>query len=86
MISLTLKENQRGKSVCVSLIADITLSHTLSPLVLHNKSVSSDLSHVQGDAMSEFSKDPADNSTNYCSLQNLMDGTYSLCLAPGACR
>lgn len=24
--------------------------------------------------MSEVSKDPADNSTNYCSQQNLMDG------------
>uniref|UniRef100_A0A8D0CUW4 Uncharacterized protein n=1 Tax=Sander lucioperca TaxID=283035 RepID=A0A8D0CUW4_SANLU len=32
-------------------------------------------SDVQGDAVSEFSKDPADNSTNYCSLQNLMDGS-----------
>uniref|UniRef100_A0A3B4U628 Uncharacterized LOC111228907 n=2 Tax=Seriola dumerili TaxID=41447 RepID=A0A3B4U628_SERDU len=30
---------------------------------------------VTGDAVSEFSKDPADNSTNYCSLQNLMDGS-----------
>lgn len=40
-----------------------------------------DVSDVQGDAVSEFSKDPADNSTNYCSLQNLMDGKYSLCLA-----
>uniref|UniRef100_UPI0037E9B35C uncharacterized protein n=1 Tax=Semicossyphus pulcher TaxID=241346 RepID=UPI0037E9B35C len=30
---------------------------------------------VTGEAVSEFSKDPADNSTNYCSLQNLMDGS-----------
>ncbi|KAM4552366.1 uncharacterized protein PAE49_015813 [Odontesthes bonariensis] len=30
---------------------------------------------VTGDAVSEFSKDPADNSTNFCSLQNLMDGS-----------
>ncbi|KAG7227136.1 hypothetical protein INR49_013934 [Caranx melampygus] len=30
---------------------------------------------MTGDAVSEFSKDPADNSTNYCSLQNLMDGS-----------
>ncbi|XP_078790240.1 uncharacterized protein LOC144986606 [Oryzias latipes] len=30
---------------------------------------------VTGEAMSEFSKDPDDNSTNYCSLQNLMDGS-----------
>ncbi|XP_047444479.1 uncharacterized protein wu:fc46h12 [Mugil cephalus] len=30
---------------------------------------------VTGDAVSEFSKDPADNSTNYCSQQNLMDGS-----------
>ncbi|XP_071347894.1 uncharacterized protein [Trachinotus anak] len=30
---------------------------------------------VTGEAVSEFSKDPADNSTNFCSLQNLMDGS-----------
>uniref|UniRef100_A0A3B4ZMT3 Uncharacterized protein n=1 Tax=Stegastes partitus TaxID=144197 RepID=A0A3B4ZMT3_9TELE len=30
---------------------------------------------VTGDAVSEFVKDPADNSTNFCSLQNLMDGS-----------
>uniref|UniRef100_A0A3P8S3K9 Uncharacterized protein n=1 Tax=Amphiprion percula TaxID=161767 RepID=A0A3P8S3K9_AMPPE len=30
---------------------------------------------VTGEAVSEFTKDPADNSTNYCSLQNLMDGS-----------
>ncbi|XP_068594399.1 uncharacterized protein wu:fc46h12 isoform X2 [Cebidichthys violaceus] len=30
---------------------------------------------VTGEAVSEFSKDPVDNSTNYCSLQNLMDGS-----------
>nr|XP_046264545.1 uncharacterized protein wu:fc46h12 [Scatophagus argus] len=30
---------------------------------------------MTGDAVSEFSKDPANNSTNYCSLQNLMDGS-----------
>uniref|UniRef100_A0A3Q0QTF0 Uncharacterized protein n=1 Tax=Amphilophus citrinellus TaxID=61819 RepID=A0A3Q0QTF0_AMPCI len=28
-----------------------------------------------GEAVSELSADPADNSTNYCSLQNLMDGS-----------
>lgn len=33
---------------------------------------------LQGDAVSEFSKDPADNSTNFCSLQNLIDGQFSL--------
>ncbi|XP_069568599.1 uncharacterized protein [Brachyistius frenatus] len=31
---------------------------------------------LTGDAVSEFSKDPADNSTNYCSLQNLIDGSH----------
>uniref|UniRef100_A0A671TXY1 Uncharacterized protein n=1 Tax=Sparus aurata TaxID=8175 RepID=A0A671TXY1_SPAAU len=30
---------------------------------------------MTGEAISEFSKDPADNGTNYCSLQNLMDGS-----------
>ncbi|XP_062260704.1 uncharacterized protein wu:fc46h12 isoform X1 [Platichthys flesus] len=30
---------------------------------------------MSGDAVSEVSKDPADNNTNYCSLQNLMDGS-----------
>ncbi|XP_036940592.1 uncharacterized protein wu:fc46h12 [Acanthopagrus latus] len=30
---------------------------------------------MSGEAISEFSKDPADNGTNYCSLQNLMDGS-----------
>ncbi|XP_074544727.1 uncharacterized protein LOC141804281 [Halichoeres trimaculatus] len=30
---------------------------------------------MTGEAVSEFIKDPADNSTNYCSLQNLMDGS-----------
>ncbi|XP_049454891.1 uncharacterized protein wu:fc46h12 isoform X1 [Epinephelus fuscoguttatus] len=30
---------------------------------------------MSGEAVSEFSKDPADNSTNFCSLQNLMDGS-----------
>ncbi|CAK6952240.1 uncharacterized protein wu:fc46h12 [Scomber scombrus] len=30
---------------------------------------------VTGDAVSDFSKDPTDNSTNFCSLQNLMDGS-----------
>ncbi|XP_065809903.1 uncharacterized protein wu:fc46h12 [Labrus bergylta] len=30
---------------------------------------------VTGEAVSEFSKEPVDNSTNYCSLQNLMDGS-----------
>ncbi|XP_035761959.1 uncharacterized protein wu:fc46h12 [Neolamprologus brichardi] len=28
-----------------------------------------------GEAVSEFSTDPADNGTNYCSMQNLMDGS-----------
>lgn len=37
----------------------------------------SHVSDVKGEAVSEFSKDPADNSTNYCSLQNLMDGNIS---------
>ncbi|XP_037131408.1 uncharacterized protein LOC119136778 isoform X2 [Syngnathus acus] len=31
---------------------------------------------VTGEGMSETSKDPADNSTNFCSLQNLMDGSH----------
>lgn len=31
---------------------------------------------MQGEAVTDFSKDPADNSTNYCSLQNLIDGKY----------
>ncbi|XP_057714248.1 uncharacterized protein wu:fc46h12 [Corythoichthys intestinalis] len=30
---------------------------------------------VTGEGISEASKDPADNSTNFCSLQNLMDGS-----------
>ncbi|KAM7379038.1 hypothetical protein PAMP_004613 [Pampus punctatissimus] len=30
---------------------------------------------MTGEAVSESSKDPADNSTNFCSLQNLMDGS-----------
>ncbi|XP_044074149.1 uncharacterized protein wu:fc46h12 [Siniperca chuatsi] len=30
---------------------------------------------VTGEAVSEFFKDTADNNTNYCSLQNLMDGS-----------
>ncbi|XP_035526431.1 uncharacterized protein wu:fc46h12 [Morone saxatilis] len=30
---------------------------------------------MTGEAVSEFTKDPAENSTNYCSLQNLMDGS-----------
>ncbi|XP_039878188.1 uncharacterized protein wu:fc46h12 [Simochromis diagramma] len=30
---------------------------------------------VTGEAVSEFSTDPADNGTNYCSMQNLMDGS-----------
>ncbi|XP_025756427.1 uncharacterized protein LOC112842960 [Oreochromis niloticus] len=34
-----------------------------------------DVSDEQGEAVSEFSTDPADNSTNYCSMQNLMDGS-----------
>lgn len=39
------------------------LSDTVSPLMF-----------LQGEAVSAFAKDPADNSTNYCSLHNLMDG------------
>ncbi|XP_068456321.1 uncharacterized protein wu:fc46h12 [Clinocottus analis] len=30
---------------------------------------------MTGDAVSEFARDLVDNSTNYCSLQNLMDGS-----------
>lgn len=51
--------------------------------VCDGKSKSCDVCAVQGEAVSEFSKDPADNSTNYCSLQNLIDGKYlatMLCL------
>uniref|UniRef100_A0A3B4EXL5 Uncharacterized protein n=1 Tax=Pundamilia nyererei TaxID=303518 RepID=A0A3B4EXL5_9CICH len=33
------------------------------------------VSDEQGEAVSEFSTDPADNGTNYCSMQNLMDGS-----------
>lgn len=36
-----------------------------------------DVSDEQGEAVSEFSTDPADNSTNYCSMQNLMDGKWN---------
>lgn len=31
---------------------------------------------LQGQAASEITAPPADNNTNYCSLQNLMDGEY----------
>lgn len=30
---------------------------------------------VTGDAVSDFNKDPSDNSTDFCSLQNLMTGS-----------
>ncbi|CAJ1071934.1 hypothetical protein D5F01_LYC10760 [Xyrichtys novacula] len=30
---------------------------------------------VTGDAVSQYSEDPSDNNTNYCSLQNLIDGS-----------
>ncbi|XP_041848785.1 uncharacterized protein wu:fc46h12 [Melanotaenia boesemani] len=35
----------------------------------------STICRVTGDSVSELSTDPADNSTNFCSLQNLMDGS-----------
>lgn len=37
---------------------------------------------LQGEAASEITKAPSDNSTNYCSLQNLMDGKYCLSQLP----
>lgn len=37
---------------------------------------------LQGEAASEITKAPSDNSTNYCSLQNLMDGKYGLSQLP----
>lgn len=40
------------------------------------------LMFLQGEAASEISKAPSDNSTNYCSLQNLLDGKYRLSRLP----
>lgn len=33
---------------------------------------------LQGEATSEITEAPSDSSTDYCSLQNLMDGNYGL--------
>ncbi|RVE61441.1 hypothetical protein OJAV_G00170600 [Oryzias javanicus] len=46
-----------------------------APYLIQSSTHVPSIKEVTGEAVSEFSKDPDDNSTNYCSLQNLMDGS-----------
>lgn len=71
-----IKEEHQSSEGLSALVTDIhSLTHHF-PSGASWSFISSGVSDVQGESISEFSKEPADNSTNYCSLQNLMDGEY----------
>lgn len=71
-----------------STVCKMTVSTFLSPLLRGPKVRRAPgpplrlLMFLQGEAASEITKAPSDNSTNYCSLQNLMDGKYCLSQLP----